>query len=269
MTKSSAMSGSIKFMTYNVWSCERVAVYRRIKSTRTSSSCRRSLTIFTPSFKRLHGGELTKSSYQREITIIHHSCTTRILPRSVLWLSKLDAGYVALPKYNNYVVFGGSSPPRFPPAGNIPSDLLSAWVYTKQPRLRAVTCRLPSPCPSSIGYEHRRARASAFLEHFDVVHQPRKYERSFVLGGDLGWDDDLDGPLRQPPAPMLRGLNLPVERKRPDRFICKLRDFMHDSIQMIGVDAIPGVTRFDDKQDNFVAVRPSYHFGLLLTISPK
>ena len=28
--------------------------------------------------------------------------------------------------------------------------------------------------------------------------QPRKYERSFVLGGDLGWDDDLDGPLRQP-----------------------------------------------------------------------
>ena len=110
---------------------------------------------------------------------------------------------------------------------------------------------------------------------------------------DLGWDDGLDGPLRLGDGgwvdawlelrggedggwtydavanPMLRGLNLPVERKRQDRFICKLRDFMHDSIQMIGVDAIPCVTRFDDKQDNFVAVRPSYHFGLLLTISPK
>ena len=157
-------------------------------------------------------------------------------------------------------------------------------------------CWLASPAPSVVGCVHRRARASAFLEHFDVVHQPRKYERSFVLGGDLGWDDDLDGPLRQPRVgdggwvdawlelrggeaggwtydavanPMLMGLHLPEERRRPDRFICKLRDFTLESIEMLGVEAIPGVTRFDQKQEIFVPVHPSYHFGLLLTISPK
>lgn len=76
-----------------------------------------------------------------------------------------------------------------------------------------------------------------------------------VLGGDLGWDDDLDGPIRLPDGwvdawrelrggdggwtydvvanRMLRGLGNPGQR-REDRFICKLRSFVLDSIEMVG-----------------------------------
>nr|TKW34930.1 hypothetical protein SEVIR_2G339200v2 [Setaria viridis] len=206
----------IKFLTYNVWSCEHVAVYRRIRA------------------------------------------ICEIIERH-------DPDVIFLQTHH---------------------------------RLRAATCSLACPNPSDIGSVHRRARAGAFLEHFDAVHH-QPYERSFVLdgnvvlGGDLGWDDDLDGPLRLGDEgwvdawrelrggdedtgggwtydavanPMLRGLNLPAERRRPDRFICKLRDFKLGSIEMVGVEPIPGVTRFDDK-GNVLPVLPSHHFGLLLTIS--
>ena len=82
------------------------------------------------------------------------------------------------------------------------------------------------------------------------------------LRGDGGWTYDVVA------NPMVKGLNLPVERRRPDRFICKLRDFVLGSIEMVGVEPIPGVARFDDK-GGVVPVLPSHHFGLLLTIAPK
>ncbi|KAK3125120.1 hypothetical protein QOZ80_7BG0600350 [Eleusine coracana subsp. coracana] len=130
--------------------------------------------------------------------------------------------------------------------------MLSAWVYEPTytvpgkvelerwgRRLRAATCLLPGPTPSEIGSVHRCARAGAFLDHFDCIRE--QYGSRFVLddnvvlGGDLGWDDDLDGPIRL-----------------PDR--C--------------VEPIPGVMRLDDDV-NFLPVLPSHHFGLLLTIAPK
>lgn len=126
---------------------------------------------------------------------------------------------------------------------------------------------------------HRRARAALFFEHLDVRGQWGYVEDdNVVLGGDLSWYDDLDGPLllERPwvdawselrgdegaggrtydavSNPMLRG--------------CKLRNFTLDSIEMVGVEPIPGVTHCDDK-GNVVPVLPSHHFGLLLTIVPK
>ena len=68
--------------------------------------------------------------------------------------------------------------------------------------------------------------------------------------------------------PMLAGLGCKPERKRPDRFFCKLRDYTLDSIEIIGVDAIPGVMYADDN-GGVVPVLPSHHFGLVLTISRK
>ncbi|GJN41398.1 hypothetical protein PR202_gn00769 [Eleusine coracana subsp. coracana] len=149
------------------------------------------------------------------------------------------------------------------------------------------------PPPSEIGSVHRRARAGAFLGHFDCIHE--QYGSRFmlddnvVLGGDLGWDDDLDGPIRLPDRwvdawrglrggeggwiydavanRMLRGLTKPAQR-RADRFICKLKDFTLVSVEMVGVEPIPGVMRLDDDV-NFLPVLPSHHFGLLLTIAPK
>lgn len=68
--------------------------------------------------------------------------------------------------------------------------------------------------------------------------------------------------------PMLKGWRKPEIRKRPDRFLCRLRDFKLDSIEMVGVEPIPGVTHCDDK-GGMLPVLPSHHFGLLLTIAPQ
>ena len=115
-----------------------------------------------------------------------------------LQLSKLYAKKVVLPEY------WGSSAVGLR-AREMPSELTSARVYRPIPRtpgvaftarLRAATCSLAGPTPSDIGAVHRRATARAFLEHFDAVHRMFELDENVVLGGDLGWDDDLDGPLR-------------------------------------------------------------------------
>ncbi|KAF8700352.1 hypothetical protein HU200_034284 [Digitaria exilis] len=208
---------NIKFLTYNVWSCEHIierhdpdVIFLQVMIRRP-----RNLNIsLHPSSKRLRGGETTTD-------------------------------------------------PRPPARGDV------------QPRGRdSFGHRLRAPARQSV---------RAFLDHFDVVHQPNERSASFVLdenvvlGGDFGWDDDLDGPLRLGDGwvdawrelrgsggddeeddgggwtydavanPMVRCLDyLPVERRRPDRFICKLRDFTLRSIEMVGEERIPGVTRFGD-----------------------
>ncbi|CAN6175539.1 unnamed protein product [Urochloa humidicola] len=312
------MASRMKFLTYNVWSCEHVAVYRRIQAICEIIERHDPDVIFLQEVT-----DYIYSLFQEAPWWGNYSeFSSKEKKRSTLWspnsnpfclvLSKLEVNAVVLPAYGGSRRTGSSpsmspysppSPPRFPRAGEIPSDLLSAWVYEKvlwPHRLRAATCFLAGPTPSDIGCVHRRATVGAFLEHFDAVHRP--YERSFVLdgnvvlGGDLGWDDDLDGPLRlgdngwvdawrelrggnddagdggwtydAVANPMLIGLGLPAERRRPDRFICKLRDFTLGSIEMVGVEPIPGVLRFDDK-GNVLPVLPSHHFGLLLTICPK
>ena len=65
---------------------------------------------------------------------------------------------------------------------------------------------------------------------------------------------------------MLRGFK--QGQTRPDMFLCKLRDFDLDSIEMVGTEAIRGVTYYDDNGD-LLPVLPSHRFGLLLTIYPK
>ena len=65
---------------------------------------------------------------------------------------------------------------------------------------------------------------------------------------------------------MLRGFK--QGQTRPDMFLCKLRDFDLDSIEMVGTEAIPGITYYDGNAD-VLPVLSSHRFGLLLTISPK
>ncbi|CAL5083175.1 unnamed protein product [Urochloa decumbens] len=296
---------SIKFLTYNVWSCEHVAVYRRIRAICEIIEHHDPDVIFLQEVTDYIYSLFQEAPWWGN----YHEFSSKEKKQNDPWpsnsdpfclvLSKLPAGKVVLPQYRSSWAVGSPPPPRCPRAGQIPSDLLSAWVYGARHRLRAATCSLAGPTPSDIGSVHRRATASAFLEHFDAVHQPQPNVSGFVLdgnvvlGGDLGWDDDLDGPLRlgddgwvdawrelrggdecggwtydAVANPMLRRLGLPVERRRPDRFICKLRDFTLGSIEMVGVEPIPGVTRYDDK-GNALPVLPSHHFGLLLTICPK
>ncbi|KAI3929668.1 hypothetical protein MKX01_025836 [Papaver californicum] len=64
-------------------------------------------------------------------------------------------------------------------------------------------------------------------------------------------------------------------RKRLDRFVCKFQDYKICGIEMIGMEAIPGLSYRKEKkvrgqlQELMLPVLPSDHYGLLLTISNK
>ncbi|KAK3153655.1 hypothetical protein QOZ80_2BG0179150 [Eleusine coracana subsp. coracana] len=94
------------------------------------------------------------------------------------------------------------------------------------------------------------------------------HNRNAILCGDMNWDDKGDGPFPMPDGwidawvelrpsedgwtydtkanGMLSG-NRKMQR-RLDRFVCKLEDFKIDSIEMIGTEAIPGVSYFKEKK---------------------
>lgn len=62
---------------------------------------------------------------------------------------------------------------------------------------------------------------------------------------------------------------------RRGRFFCKLQDYKVNGIEMIGKEAIPGLTYCKEKKMKneikklMLPVLPSDHYGLLLTICRK
>ncbi|RLN41954.1 uncharacterized protein C2845_PM01G44240 [Panicum miliaceum] len=85
--------------------------------------------------------------------------------------------------------------------------------------------------------------------------------------GDDGWTYDTKA------NSMLSG-NRKLQ-KRMDRFLCKLEDFKIDNIEMIGKEAITGISYFKEKKVRKecrkieLPVFPSDHFGLVLTITKQ
>ncbi|KAL9277960.1 hypothetical protein ACSQ67_024789 [Phaseolus vulgaris] len=114
-----------------------------------------------------------------------------------------------------------------------------------------------------------------------------------IFGGDMNWDDKGDGqyPLQDgwtdawaqlkpnesgwtydtKANQMLTGNR--TLQKRLDRFICHLTDFKITSVDMIGMEVIPGLSYNKEKKVRngikqlVLPVLPSDHYGLLLTIS--
>ncbi|CAM0149231.1 unnamed protein product [Urochloa decumbens] len=160
-------------------------------------------------------------------------------------------------------------------------------------QLVLATTHLESPCPAPPKWDQmyskeRVAQANKCLEILGRL-------RNAILCGDMNWDDKKDGPfplqdgwtdawVELKPGEdgwtydtkangMLSG-NRKLQ-KRMDRFLCKLEDFKIDNIEMIGKEAIPGVTYFKEKKvrKEFkkieLPVFPSDHFGLVLTITKQ
>uniref|UniRef100_A0A0E0D1M9 Endonuclease/exonuclease/phosphatase domain-containing protein n=1 Tax=Oryza meridionalis TaxID=40149 RepID=A0A0E0D1M9_9ORYZ len=278
---SSSLLDRIKFMTFNVWSCEHFAVYRRIRSI-----C-----------------DIIDHHDPDEVTEYIYS-----IFQKASWWSKYKA--MSFPRQEMETHFCvmlcvEAHEVDWPP----PNVLfhLKIWRTTVHLKVRSMggggggggqmqrlgvvdvaTCRLPTPTPSDVRAMERGTKASRLLDFLDNS----TLAGNVVLGGDMSWDDDIDGPfpaeersgwvdawcgLRRGGAggggwtydavanPMLKGWRKPEMRKRPDRFLCKLRDFKLDRIEMVGVEPIQGVTHYDDKGYE-LPVLPSHHFGLLLTI---
>lgn len=155
------------------------------------------------------------------------------------------------------------------------------------------TTHLESPCPAPPTWNqmYSKERVAQAQQSINLLET----SSNIIFAGDMNWDDKTDGrfPLTtswtdtwtqlRPDEegytydtklnPMLTG-NRSL-RKRLDRVLVKCTDFEATGIEMIGMDAIPGVKYFKDKKVRKemkrleLPVLPSDHFGLLLTIRRK
>lgn len=157
--------------------------------------------------------------------------------------------------------------------------------------LTVATSHLESPCPAPPKWNqmYSKERVVQAKQAVDFL----KETPNVIFGGDMNWDDKLDGQFPFPDGwidaweelrPGENGWTYDTKsnkmlsgnrtlQKRLDRFICKLQDFKVNSIEMIGTDSIPGLTYTKEKKVGKemktleLPVLPSDHYGLLLTIS--
>nr|CAB3477291.1 unnamed protein product [Digitaria exilis] len=173
-------------------------------------------------------------------------------------------------------------------------ELLIATVSTGEiTNLVLATTHLESPCPAPPKWDqmHSKERVDQAKKSLEILGGCR----NAILCGDMNWDDKGDGPfplqdgwidawIELKPGDdgwtydtkangMLSG-NRKLQ-KRMDRFLCKLEDFKIDNIEMIGKEAIPGISYFKEKKVRkeirsiHLPVFPSDHFGLVLTITKQ
>ncbi|XVF40708.1 hypothetical protein PTKIN_Ptkin01aG0136600 [Pterospermum kingtungense] len=159
--------------------------------------------------------------------------------------------------------------------------------------LVVATSHLESPCPAPPKWDQMfsKERVEQANEAINIL---QKYS-NVIFGGDMNWDDKLDGQFPLPDGwidawrelrPTEDGWTYDTKsnqmlsgnrtlRKRLDRFVCNLRDFKVSRVEMIGVEAIPGLSYIKEKNVRKekklldLPVLPSDHYGLLLTISSQ
>lgn len=157
------------------------------------------------------------------------------------------------------------------------------------------TTHLESPCPAPPKWDQMYVKERV-AQAKESIHHHLKDPSNVIFGGDMNWDDKIDGPfplqveeewvdpwVKLHPDEdgwtfdtkaneMLSG-NRKLQ-KRLDRFFCKLKDFEIVSIDLIGREPIPDLTYVKSKkvgkkmQKLQLPVLTSDHFGLLLAFRP-
>ncbi|EEF43851.1 hydrolase, putative [Ricinus communis] len=159
--------------------------------------------------------------------------------------------------------------------------------------LVVATSHLESPCPAPPTWDQMfsKERVDQAKEATNALSK----NPNVIFGGDMNWDDKLDGQFPLPGGwvdawaelrPGENGWTYDTKcnkmlsgnrtlQKRLDRFVCSLRDFKISKIDTIGKEAIPGLSHIKEKKVRKevkmleLPVLPSDHYGLLLTISAR
>lgn len=155
------------------------------------------------------------------------------------------------------------------------------------------TSHLESPCPGPPKWDqmYSKERVEQAKNAINIL----KERQNVIFCGDMNWDDKLDGQFPLPDGwvdawvklrPKENGLTYDTKsnpmlsgnralQKRLDRFLCNLLDFEIKKIEMIGTEAIPGLSYIKEKKVRGevrkleLPVLPSDHFGLLLTLDSR
>ncbi|KAI3986720.1 hypothetical protein MKX01_014258 [Papaver californicum] len=148
-------------------------------------------------------------------------------------------------------------------------------------QLVIATSHLESPCPAPPTWNQMFSKecVAQAKEAILILHG----SPNVILGGDMNWDDKLDGHELKPgdngytydtkSNQMLSGNR--TLQKRLDRFMCNLQDFKICGIELTGREELPGLSYCKEKkvkgklQKLMLPVLPSDHYGLLLTICNK
>ncbi|KAF8720469.1 hypothetical protein HU200_023714 [Digitaria exilis] len=269
---------TFKIMTYNIWFREDMELSRRmdaigdlIKHHNPDLICFQEVTPFIYLL-------MQKSEWwQRYKCLLSQEAILK--PYFCMQLSKVPVEPSECIPFHNSIIL---------------RELCIATVSTGEiTNLVVATTHLESPCPAPPKWDqmYSKERVDQAKKSLEILGGCR----NAILCGDLNWDDKGDGPF-----PLQDGwIDAWVElkpgddgwtydtkangmlsgnrklQKRMDRFLCKLEDFKIDNIEMIGKEAIPGISYFKDKkvrkeiQTIQLPVFPSDHFGLVLTITKQ
>ncbi|KAM7506268.1 hypothetical protein LguiB_005172 [Lonicera macranthoides] len=270
---------TLKILTYNVWFREDLELQKRMKALSDLIQLHSPDVIcfqeVTPNiydiFRQYGWWKLYQCSVSIEIAF------TR--PYFCMQLSKLPV------KSFSCKPFGYSAMGR---------ELCVAEVAVEADKpLVVATSHLESPCPGPPKWDqmYSKERVAQAKEALNFL----KKNPNVMFCGDMNWDDRLDGQFPLPDEwvdawtqlkPGENGWTYDTKsnqmlsgnrtlQKRLDRFLCNLCDFKISGIEMIGTEAIPGLSYIKEKkvkgvvQNLVLPVLPSDHYGLLLTISAK
>nr|CAD1840960.1 unnamed protein product [Ananas comosus var. bracteatus] len=275
--EANSKGSTFKIMTYNVWFREDLELHRRMEALGDLVQQHKpDLICFqevTPNIYQLFQNSKWWKEYKCSIS--YEMAAER--PYFCMQLSKLPVKAFNVKPFSNSIMG---------------RELCLADINIGGGRnMVLATTHLESPClaPPRWDQMYSKERTAQADESLSLLSD----SPNVIFGGDMNWDEKSDGPFPLPNGwidawvelkrgengwtydtkanPMLTG-NWTLQ-KRLDRFVCKLKDFKVESVEMIGKEAISGLSYCKEKKVRkevkqlVLPVLPSDHFGLLLTVS--
>ncbi|CAN6199142.1 unnamed protein product [Urochloa humidicola] len=279
-------------MTYNVWSREDVAVYKRMEAISGLVHKHDPDVIFfqevTPYIRSIFQSTWWWNDCNSSTVYTDRQAPDKHQQNFCLLLSKFPLDNFASRKFAN-------SPTG---RGYLEADVRPDPSTATMKPIRVATTQLERPTPPAhMRFVERRAQA-----RHTVAALGNGGAANVVLGGHMSWGDSVDGPfplaagwldawaaLRSGARALISGgdwthdaawnedaakfhghfASFCTMRKRPDRFLCKLRDYRLGSIQLIGDHNVGSNSYMSRRGDSFIDLKPSCHRGVVLTIVPK
>ncbi|KAL5731211.1 hypothetical protein ACHQM5_003962 [Ranunculus cassubicifolius] len=270
---------SLKILTYNVWFREDLELEKRMKSLGDLIQQHSPDVICFQEVTPNIYGIFRRSNWWKVYRCSVPAGNADLHPYFCMQLSKLPV------KSSRCKPFGNSIMGR---------ELCITEVDVKEGKTLVVaTSHLESPCPAPPTWDQMfsKERVTQAKEAAAALNN----SANVIFCGDMNWDDKLDGQFPVPDGwvdawtllrPREDGFTYDTKsnqmlsgnrklQKRLDRFFCNLQDYKVNAIEMIGKEAIPGVTYCKEKKMKneirklMLPVLPSDHYGLLLTICSK